>query len=73
MPWSIELRHPKLAYCMIDDDVAYMNVSSVYRILRKFNLINRRTFKGTTYQWDPHDGAERPDQFWRTDLISLKY
>ncbi len=34
-----ELRHRELAWRMIDEDVAYVSPSTVYRILREANLV----------------------------------
>ena len=34
-----ELRHRELAWRMIDEDVAYLSPSTVYRILRESNLV----------------------------------
>lgn len=68
-----ELNHREMSYRMIDEDVAYMSPSSVYRILRENNLLNRRKEKGETNQWNPHDPVNAPDEVWQTDLLCILY
>ena len=70
------LAHPKdgyrrLAWMMIDEDVAYLSESSVYRILSERDLL---------YRWarpQRHDGqiparAAAPHERWHTDLMYLR-
>jgi putative transposase len=62
-----ELRHRELAWRMVDEDVAYVSPSTVYRILRAENLVcpwRRRTKR----RRDQDEKAQRPDQIWATDL-----
>lgn len=69
------LGHPKdgyrrLAWMMVDEDVAYVSPSSVYKVLRAANLLCR---------WKPRDGTgpgripspERPHERWHMDLMYL--
>lgn len=66
-----ELRHRELAWRMIDEDVAYVSPSTVYRILREANLVcpwRRRTKR---YR-EKLEKAQRPDERWGTDLMYLR-
>ena len=81
LPWEIEatihyaLDNPKegykrLAYMMIDDDVAYISPSSVYRILSERDLLSRfkRSAKSPgKYNFIP----KAPHQQWHTDIMYL--
>lgn len=68
-----ELRHRELSYRMIDENIAYMSSSSVYRILKNFNIISQNSVKNKPGKWDPHECVDRPDKVWQTDLMVLKY
>jgi putative transposase len=66
-----ELRHRELAWRMIDEDVAYVSPSTVYRILREGNLVcpwRRRTKR----RRDKLEKARRPDERWGTDLMYVR-
>lgn len=60
----------ELAYAMIDEDFAYLLPSSVYRILKKHDLITA----WKRVQWAPpkQQRATRPDERWQTDLMYVK-
>lgn len=61
------LRHRELAWRMVDEDVAYLSPSTVYRILRAARLVcpwQRRAKRRRQEQ----EKARRPDQRWATDL-----
>jgi transposase InsO family protein len=66
-----ELRHRELAWRMVDEDVAYLSPSTVYRILKEANLVCpwRRRAKRTKAQ---EEKATQPDQRWSTDLMHLQ-
>ena len=66
-----ELRHRELVWRMIDEDVAYLSLSTVYRILREGNLVCpwRRRSK---HQREELEKAQRPDERWGTDLMYLR-
>jgi putative transposase len=66
-------RHRELAYRLIDDDIAYMSPSSVYRILTEYNLINKNIMKRQPKSWDPHQQPLGPDEIWQSDLTYLNY
>ena len=68
-----ELRHREIAYRMIDENVAFMSPSSVYRIFSKYNLICTRSKKEKPGVWNPHSKVNEPDQGWQTDLTYLQY
>jgi putative transposase len=62
-----ELRHRELAWRMVDEDVAYVSSSTVYRILRESKLVcpwsRRRKRRRETVE-----KASRPNQVWATDI-----
>lgn len=67
-----DLGYRKFTWQMVDNDIAYMSESSVYRVLKRFKLLGK-TFK-------PHDGAlkeyenkpKRVHHHWHTDLAYVK-
>jgi transposase InsO family protein len=66
-----ELRHRELAWRMIDEDVAYVSPSTVYRILREAKLVcpwRRRTKRLR----EELEKAQRPNERWGTDLMYLR-
>ena len=66
-----ELRHRELAWRMIDEDVAYVSPSTVYRILREGNLVcpwKRRSKR----RREELEKAQRPDERWGTDIMYLR-
>jgi len=66
-----ELRHRELAWRMIDEDVAYLSPSTVYRILREGNLVcpwRRRSKR----RREEIEKAQRPDERWATDIMYLR-
>ena len=66
-----ELRHRELAWRMVDEDVAFLSPSTVYRVLKEANLVCpwRRRGKRTKAQ---EEKATRPDQRWSTDLMHVQ-
>jgi putative transposase len=66
-----EIRHRELAWRMIDEDVAYVSSSTVYRILKEQQLIGPRRGRRKRYR-DEHEKAQHPDQIWGTDIMYLK-
>lgn len=65
-----EIRHRELSWRMIDDDVAYLSQSTVYRILKGERLMFSRPGRKKRYR-DEIEKASRPDQIWATDLMYL--
>jgi transposase InsO family protein len=66
-----ELRHRELAWRMVDEDVACLSPSTVYRILKEANLVcpwRRRAKRKRTEE----EKATRPNQRWVTDLMQLE-
>src|SRR5690606_10039903 len=66
-----EVRHRELSWRMIDEDVACLSASTVYRILREQRLIaswSRRKKRSR----EEHEKASRPDEIWGTALMYLK-
>lgn len=66
-----EIRHRELAWRMIDDDVAYLSSSTVYRILREEDLVCSRRGRTKRYR-QADEKATRTDEIWATDLMYLK-
>lgn len=69
------LSHPKdgyrrLAWMMVDEDVAYVSPSSVYRILRDADLLYR--WKRSERGGQPPPEPTAPNQRWHTDLMYLR-
>ena len=60
----------EIAYTLMDDDIAYFSPSTVYRILKKYDLItpwNRRTWASTRPEHE-----KSPDERWQTDIMHVK-
>ncbi len=69
------LSHPKdgyrrLCWQMVDEDVAYMSPSSVYRILDDADLLYR--WKRSTRSGEPPPRPEEPNERWHVDLMYLR-
>jgi putative transposase len=69
------LEHPRegyrrLAWMMIDEDVAYLSPSSVYRILSDSDLLYR--WKRSRRTGTPPPEPTAPNQRWHTDLMYLR-
>ena len=66
-----ELRHRELAWRMVDEDVAYLSASTVYRILKSAQLVcpwRRRSKRRRRAE----EKAKRPDERWSTDLMYVQ-
>ena len=66
-----ELRHRELAWRMVDEDVACLSASTVYRILKEANLVcpwRRRTKRRRSVEEKPQKINER----WVTDLMQVQ-
>jgi len=65
-------RHRELAWRMVDDDVAYVSPSTVYRILREEGLMptwppgRRKRYRDQT------EKAQEPDERWQTDIRYIR-
>ena len=66
-----EVRHRELAWRMIDEDVAYLSASTVYRILREESLMASPRGRRKRYR-EEMEKACAPDEIWGTDLMYLK-
>ena len=66
-----ELRHREMAFRMVDENVAYLSPSTVYRVLKEFNLVSpwKRRSKRQRAYWEQ---AQRPNERWGTDLMYLR-
>lgn len=65
------IRHRELAWRMVDEEVAFLSPSTVYRILKGENLVCpwRRRTKRTRQE---EEKASRPDEVWATDFMYLQ-
>jgi len=66
-----ELRHRELAWRMVDEDIACLSPSTVYRILKEADLVcpwRRRAKRRRAAE----EKATRPNQRWVTDLMQLQ-
>jgi putative transposase len=66
-----ELRHREMAWRMVDEDVACLSPSTVYRILKEANLVHpwrRRTKRRRSVAEKPG----RPNERWVTDLMHIQ-
>jgi transposase InsO family protein len=66
-----ELRHRELAWRMVDEDVAFLSPSTVYRVLKEANLVcpwRRRAKRKRALE----EKATGPDQRWSTDLMHVQ-
>lgn len=66
-----EIRHRELSWRMIDEDVAYLSASTVYRILLTEELMNRHRGRRKRYR-EELEKASAPDEIWGTDLVYIK-
>jgi putative transposase len=66
-----ELRHRELAWRMVDEDVACLSPSTVYRLLKTANLVCpwRRRKKRRR---EEDEKATRPDERWSTDVMQIQ-
>ena len=69
------LAHPRdgyrrLAWQMIDEDVAFLSPSSVYRVLNEADLLSR--WKRSTRIGDPPPKPTRTNERWHTDIMYLR-
>lgn len=64
------IRHRELAWRMVDEEIACLSPSTVYRILKGENLVCpwRRRTKRTR---EDEEKATHPDEIWATDLMYL--
>jgi putative transposase len=65
------IRHRELAWRMVDEEVAFLSPSTVYRILKAENLVCpwRRRTKRTRQE---EEKASRPDEIWATDFMYVQ-
>jgi transposase InsO family protein len=66
-----ELRHREMAWRMVDEGVAFLSPSTVYRILRENKLVcpwRRRKKRSREEEEKP----TRPDERWVTDLMEVR-
>lgn len=62
------VRHRELAWKMVDEDVAYLSPSTVYRILRDEGLVSRWLPKRAKRHREDWEKASGPDERWQSDI-----
>jgi len=66
--------YKRLTFMMIDENVAFASPSTVYRVLKKENLLNR--FNNVKKTASKGSGFQQPDgvnQHWHTDIKYVKF
>ena len=61
-------RHRELAWKMVDDNVAFVSSSAVYRILRGEGLVPCWPPKRSGRRKEQDEKAKRPDERWQSDI-----
>lgn len=65
------LSHRILAWKMVDEDIAYVSPSTVYRLLSAENLVCRQFKREKRYR-DDDEKAVKSDERWQTDIHYIK-
>jgi transposase InsO family protein len=65
------IRHRELAWRMVDEEVACLSMSTVYRILKGENLVCPWT-RRTKRTREEEEKAKRADEMWATDLMYVQ-
>jgi putative transposase len=65
-----ELRHRELAWRMVDDGIACVSASTVYRILKEARLVCPHSRRRKRYR-DVPEKPQRPNERWVTDLLRV--
>lgn len=60
----------RICWQMVDEDVAYLSPSAVYRILDRYDLLYRWKRSSPSANRRPQE-ASHPDETWHTDLLYL--
>ena len=59
---------------MIDDDIAYVSPSTVYRVLKAHDLVFQTKQQKTVKEYyNPHKPVEGPDYLWQTDITYISF
>ncbi|HUT57877.1 MAG TPA: integrase core domain-containing protein [Phycisphaerae bacterium] len=65
-------RHRELAWRMVDEEVAYVSASTVYRILREEGLVPTWPSGRCKRYREPAEKARQPDERWQTDIRYIR-
>ena len=60
----------EIAYTLIDEDITYLSPSTVYRILKRHDLIT--PWKHPVWESTRPEHAKSPDEKWQTDIMYVK-
>ena len=58
----------RLCYMMIDEDIAYASPSTVYRVLKENNLLNKYITREESKRGEGYIQPKRPHEEWHTDI-----
>ena len=64
------MSHREIAYTLMDEDIAHLSPSTVYRILKKHDLMT--PWKHLTWGSTRPEHAKHPDERWQTDIMYIK-
>ena len=64
------MNHREIAYAMMDEDIAYLSPSSVYRILKRNGLIT--PWRDRLWSSKKKDKPDHPDEIWQTDIMYVR-
>lgn len=67
-----DLSHRLLAWKMVDEDIAYVSPSSVYRLLKAENLVCRRKKDHEKRYRTDQEKATKLDERWQTDIHHIR-
>jgi len=65
---KLEEGYRRLSYMMLDDDIAAVSPSTVYRVLKKNNLLNRWSIKKPSNKGTGFTQPLKPNDHWHTDI-----
>jgi len=65
---KVEDGYRRLTYMMLDDDIVAVSPSSVYRVLRKNNLLNRWSEQKPSSKGSGFVQPLKPNEHWHTDI-----
>jgi len=64
--------YKKLTYQMIDEFIVYLTPPQAYRILTKYNLLNRWGYVKGRAEKEYKEKPTKPNEYWHTDIMYVK-
>ena len=71
--YFIKEGYRRLTYQMIDEDIVYCSPASVYRVLKKYGLLNRWNTKKKSSKGNGYHQPTKPHQEWHTDIKYVNF